>query len=154
MWRAEVLSLPVPFPLQYIYLDVYITNFCLLTSICSAIFALWLFSQHDEGPCFLSSKTPSSKVARRLWRAVCCLDHWWGVWVSHTMALSLLSWWPVSGQPHLFKVSQAGIKVLVEVVLCLLMSYRKFNCFKLSTNNSVSTGSRKCLIFHKRGGQR
>lgn len=65
----------------------YATNFCLLTSICSAISALWLFSQHDGGPCFLSSKTTSSKLAGRLWWAVCCLYHWQGEWVSHTMAL-------------------------------------------------------------------
>lgn len=61
----------------------YVTIFCLLISICSAIFALRLFSQHDEDPCFLSSKTTSSKLAVRLWWAMCCLDHWRGVRVSH-----------------------------------------------------------------------
>lgn len=79
-----------------------VTNFCLLTSICSAIFTWGLFSQYDESPCFLSSKTTSSKLAVRLWWAVLS-GSLAGVWVSHTMALSLLSWWLVSGQPHLFK---------------------------------------------------
>lgn len=100
----------------------YVTNFCLLGSICSAIFASWPFSQRDKGLCFLSSKTTSSTLAVRLWWAMCCLGPWRRLWVSHTMALSSLSWWPVSGQPHLFKVSQAGIAEIVERVLCLLMS--------------------------------
>lgn len=43
------------------------------------------------------------------------------------------------------------MEVLVETVLSLLMSYRKFNCFKLSTDDCVRTGSRKSLKSTREG---
>lgn len=101
----------------------YVTNFCLL---CQHLFCnlciMTLFPTWWRSMFFVFQNQLSKAGSEAVWWAMCCLGPWRRVWVSHTMALSSLSWWPVSGQPHLFKVSQAGTAELVERVLCLLMS--------------------------------
>lgn len=133
----------------------YVTNFCLLASICSAIFASWPFSQRDEGPCFLSSKTTSSKLAVRLCDGQCA------VWVPGGECGSLTQWLFIRWADGQYLVSliylksaKLGLQSWWRGCFVCLWVNRKFNCFKLSTNNCVRTGWRKCLKSAREGEQR
>lgn len=87
-------------------------QWCLPNMLALRDFFLFLFWSHQ---CEMYSETliahsplPVSKAGVTVW------TEFPGLWLPRTMSLSSPSWWWISGQPHLFKTSQAGILVLGE----------------------------------------
>lgn len=57
----------------------------------------------------------------------------------------------MSGQPHLFKVSQAGMQVLVEGVLCLPYELQEIQLFQIKHKQLCQDRVKEVSEIHKRG---